>query len=288
MIYTYKAILSGPRYSSMKESRNNRMFLDSPIIEHNFPENMIVNIKDLSSFRKVTIGNDFWAHRNVITISMEDYTNFIENKRFYQVNEQNKFRFTRNFGCVLIRNIDGNDILTFIGTKEEYAEYKNKIFLIPSYKINANNFYDEYIASTGTIPKRNIKCYTDISEFNQYINSNKEERKKKIEEEKKNSEEITKTCPYFSFKTPKFKIVKIVKKTEHLKGAKEGDIIYGEIPVIKDYKYSDTTYKCGAMKGIGTLTNWITLYVNDEKVNTISPVVFPNLFFNNIIVEEVK
>ena len=55
MIYTYKAIISGPQYSSMKESRNNRKRLEIPEIEHNFPEEMIVNINDIKSFRTGTI-----------------------------------------------------------------------------------------------------------------------------------------------------------------------------------------------------------------------------------------
>jgi hypothetical protein len=41
------------------------------------------------------------------------------------------------------------------------------------------------------------------------------------------------------------------------------------------------------MKGIGTRTNWISIYINGTKVNSISPVTFPYLFFNNIVVEEV-
>ena len=91
-------------------------------------------------------------------------------------------------------------------------------------------------------------------------------------------------APVFSLKTPKFRVVEISKKTDYLKNIKVGDIIYGEIPVIK----ATDERKFGALRGIGTLTNWVTLYVNDEKVNTISPKVFPNLFLINIIVEEVK
>ena len=97
-------------------------------------------------------------------------------------------------------------------------------------------------------------------------------------------QETNKMAPVFSLKTPKFRVVEISKKTDYLKNIKVGDIIYGEIPVIK----ASDERKFGALRGIGTLTNWVTLYVNDEKVNTISPKVFPNLFLINIIVEEVK
>ena len=69
-----------------------------------------------------------------------------------------------------------------------------------------------------------------------------------------------------------------------LNSVKVGDIIYGEIPVIK----CTDDRKWGSMNGIGTRTNWISIYVNGSKVNTISPVTFPSLFFNNIVVEEVK
>lgn len=282
MNYTYKAIISGPQYSNMKESRNNRKRLEIPEIEHNFPEEMIVNINDIKSFRTDTIdAGKYFSKQNVISISESEFNSLFEDKIFYQTNEQYNITLKPYIGCVLIRNFKGFDILTFVG---KVSEYIDRVVLLPIHVLKHDNIYNEYLCSLGVIPKRNVKCYTSKEEMNAALDAAADKSKKKWDVELKKLEETNKMAPVFSFKTPKFRIVEISKKTDYLKNAKVGDIIYGEIPVIK----ATDTRKFGTLHGIGTLTNWVTLYINDEKVNTISPKVFPNLFLTNIIVEEVK
>lgn len=282
MNYTYKAVISGPQYSNTKESRNNRKRLETPEIEHNFPEEMIVNINDIKSFRTGTIDSGkYFSKQNVISISESEFNSLFEGKIFYQSNEQYNITFKPYIGCVLIRNFKGFDILTFVG---KVSEYTDRVILLPIHVLKHENIYNEYLCPLGVIPKRNVKCFTSKEDLLNQQKEAAEKSEKRWKTEVAKMQETNKMAPVFSLKTPKFRVVEISKKTDYLKNIKVGDIIYGEIPVIK----STDERKFGALRGIGTLTNWVTLYVNDEKVNTISPKVFPNLFLINIIVEEVK
>ena len=91
-------------------------------------------------------------------------------------------------------------------------------------------------------------------------------------------------APVFSFKSPKLKIVKIIKKTDWVKDAKEGDIIYGELPIIKIDENNDPH---GCLYGGKSYSNFVNVYLNDQKVREISPIYFQDLFLKNYKVEEV-
>jgi len=276
--FTYKAITSGPRYSNMKEGRNNRIRIKEPVIEHTYPNELIIDINELKTLSHHTLGGGFWKHRNVSFIDENEYNNVLKDKLFYPTQSPN-YEFTSYIGAVMIHSASGYDILTYVGTRKEYA---NKIMLLPIHMLKYGE-YEEYMCMAGYLPKRNVKCFFKKEDIDEHFDKANAKAKANSEALKKASDHARSLAPVFSLKTPKFKITEVVKKTEYLRGAGVGDIIYAEIPVIKE---SDDR-KFGALKGIGTLTNWVTLYVNDKPVNTISPKVFPQLFFYNIVVEEV-
>ena len=134
------------------------------------------------------------------------------------------------------------------------------------------------------MPNRSIKIFFTKEEYEADDKKKKEKSDARRKKDRELTENITRQAPVFSFTTPKFKVLEVAKKTAYLPDIKVGDIVYGKIPVIK----GTDDRKWGSMKGIGTRTNWIYIYINDVIVNAISPLTFPSLFFNNIVVEEIK
>jgi len=82
--------------------------------------------------------------------------------------------------------------------------------------------------------------------------------------------------------TPKFKVLEIYNKTACAPNIKVGDIIHGELPVIKNDNYGKPETML-----YGDSTNFIHVFINGEDVKTISPVFFQNMFFFNFRVEEI-
>ena len=87
--------------------------------------------------------------------------------------------------------------------------------------------------------------------------------------------------PTFALTSPKFKIISVVKKTKWLT-AKEGDVIYGSLPVIETDNQG-VAHKL--LKGIGTQTNYIKVYVNGKFERQMGPLDSPKLFLENYKVE---
>ena len=247
--------------------------LDIPEVNHNIDDSLIVNVSDLHYKTYTTTG---YIQYTFAYVTQEVFDNIISNKLIFPSVRISKYG-EYYIGAIIVRCNKG-DILTYI-TKNT----KNIIYLRPLVSFEIDNHYTRYTAN-NIFPKRNVKIFLTKEEYE----DDKNKKNKKFEDNRKieleNCERVEKVAPVFSFKTPKFKIIEIVKTTAYLPNIKVGDIIYGELPIIKE----TDNRKFGALHGIGTMTNWITLYVNDVKVNTISPKTFPTLFFNNIIVEEIN
>lgn len=80
------------------------------------------------------------------------------------------------------------------------------------------------------------------------------------------------------------RVLEICKKTDTLVGLKVGDIIEGYLSVLVRGKNSNY----GALRGIGTCTNWIKVKVNGKDRTEMSPLVFQRLFLDNFKVEIVE
>lgn len=246
--------------------------LDIPEVNHNIDDSFIVNVSDLH-YKIYTTDNAFKSRFAYVT--QEVFDNIISDKLIFPSVSISYFG-EQYIGAIIVK-CERGDILTYITRNT-----KNIIYLRPLVSFEIDNHYTRYITN-NVFPKRNVKIFLTKEEYK----DDKNKKNKKYEDNRKieleNYERVEKVAPVFSFKTPKFEIIEIVKKTECLPNIKVGDIIYGELPIIKE----TDNRKFGALHGIGTMTNWITLYVNDVKVNTISPKIFPKLFFNNIIVKEI-
>ena len=258
--------------ADVKDGYNTKR-LDIPEVNHNIDDSFIVNVSDLHY--KIYTTDGYVKHR-FACITQEVFDNIISDKLIYPSVSISKYGECY-IGAIIVRCNKG-DILTYITRNT-----KNIIYLRPLVSFEVDNHYTRY-TTDNVFPKRNVKIFLTKEEYENDKNkkNKKSEDNRKIELE--NYEKVEKVAPVFSFKTPKFKIIEIVKSTAYLPNIKVGDIIYGELPIIKE----TDNRKFGALHGIGTMTNWIILYVNDVKVNTISPKTFPMLFFNNIIVEEMN
>lgn len=249
-------------------------YLDIPQVEHNIDESLIINIADLH-YKTITNDRAYFS-RTYAYVNEEIFNNVISNKLIFPSVDISIYD-GQYIGAIIVR-CERGDILTYITRTSD-----NRIYLTPAISFEINQKYP-YYNTTNILPKRNVKIFLTKEAYKDYEDK---KSKKWYENNKTNIENykrVEKVAPTFSFRTPKFKVIEVAKKTAYLPNIKVGDIMYGEIPVIKE----TDNRKFGALHGIGTLTNWVTLYINDVKVNTISPKTFPSLFFNNIIVEEVK
>lgn len=243
--------------------------LDVPEVNHNIPESYIVNVEDLR-ISKIEIGS--WMSHTYKIISKEVFDN-ISNKILWP-SELGMYCSERYQGSIIIRTKGYGDILTYINirTNKDDKEY---YCLTSAFKLYDNDYY-----SITKLPKRNIKIFTTKIDFTNDKKKKEFKTKKKWNDELKKQKDIRSQIPSFEFKTPKFKIVNIIKETEKT-SAKVGDIIQGILPVI-----DKNQQKC--LKGIGTTTNWIQVYINDKFDKSISPLTFQELFFNHYVVEQIK
>ena len=243
---------------------------DEPLIEHNIPESYIIDSNSLKY--KYFETRRYWTHRYMYLT--EDDFNSISDKIVFPSFYDSYKHISEQMGAIIVR-CEYGDIITYL------YRYNDKIILEPvrHFKKNEDISYEKF----GELPNRSIKVFLTKDEFE----ADKAKKKEKNDARRKKDRELTKDlkrqAPVFSFTTPKFKVLEVAKDTAYLPGVKVGDIIHGEIPVIN----GTDDRKWGSMKGIGTRTNWITLYINGTKINAISPVTFPSLFFNNIVVEEI-
>lgn len=263
-------------YKIIKEVKDgyHTKLLAIPQVEHNIDESLIVNVADLN-YKTITHDSPYFR-RTYAYVTEEVFANVIASKLIFPSVAISDY-IGQYLGAIIVR-CERGDILTYITRTAG-----NRIYLRPITTFEINPKYP-YYETTNILPKRNVKIFLSMSEYKSDVDK---KNKKLVENRKANDENhkrVEKVAPIFSFKTPKFKVIEVAKKTAYLPNIKEGDIIYGEIPVVKE----TDNRKFGALHGIGTITNWVTLYINDTKVNTISPKTFPSLFFNNIIVEEIK
>jgi len=249
---------------------------DEPIIEHNIPESYIIDCNSLKC-KYFETQNQYWLSHYWGYCSMyltEDDFNIISDKIVFPSFFPYFLYFEKYIGAIIVR-CEYGDIITYL-----YRE-SDKIILKPvrRFKKNESKNYD----TCGKLPNRSIKVFLTKEEFEVDEKKKKEKNDARRKKDRELAKYLTRQAPVFSFTTPKFKVLEVVKKTAYLPDIKVGDIVYGEIPVIK----GNDDRKCGSMEGIGTRTNWISIFINGTKVNSISLVTFPSLFFNNIVVEEV-
>ena len=241
--------------------------LDVPEVTNDIPESYIINVDDL---RISTIEIGSWMTHTYKVISKEKFEEIIDKIIWpSEINSSDRYK-----GAILIRTKKFGDILTYINIKTNKDD-KEYYCLTSSFNLYDNDWY-----SKCTLPKRNIKIFTTREEYENDKNEKSKKSREKVLNEKEKQNSIKSKIPSFDFKTPKFKIVKIIKETEKT-SAKVGDIIQGVLPVI------DSKQK-PCLKGIGTNTNWVLVYINDKFDKAISPLTFQEMFFKHYVVEQIK
>lgn len=237
------------------------------VITHNIDN--IVDINNLY-FLHYDYSNSYY-NRTILYITKDVFDKHIKNNIIWPTEDQ-RYRHTKYIGATIIRTKNNEDILSYC-----FDDNVN-IIIIP-----VKNIID-YNHSTCNIPNRNIKCFETYDEYIKNANKKIDAIKNKNKAEYANEKKLAKTIPTFSLTSPKFKIINIIKPTNKT-SAKVGDIIYGELPVIK--KTSNNTGYQTLLKGIGTRTNYINIYINGVFEKSISPILFQNLFAINLQVEQV-
>ena len=277
---TYRIQSFVKRYQYGQLSRNNRERTYAPLIEHNIPESYIVNSNDLGHIYDYEIGS-YIIHRYLYI--KEDQFKKISNNIIWPSEKCSITKNTDYLGAIIYRinyNEKDWDILCWL----RQPRSSDKIELIPCNYIDDGKQYSRYY-SMDELPNRKVKIFFTRKEWEDDQNQKQIERIAKCKESNDKRKEVTAGAPTFSFTTPKFKITNIVKKTDWIKDAKEGDIIYGELPIIKT---DNNGIAKGCLYGGMSNSNYIKVYLNDVHIRTISPITFQDLFLNNYKVEEVK
>ena len=272
---TYKIQAFVPQHSWIKMSKHNRERTHDPIIEHNVPEEYIVTMDKLGSISTYTIQSYF--NYRYFYISYAQYES-IKSKIIWPT----KIKSSNGYlGAIILRTTYNDktfDILCWLN--EEHNKNEN-ITLYPCNYINSD-FRNS--SEMGALPNHPIKIFFTKDEYEVDKEKKKVDNNKKKEIKNTNESEIKIAAPIFSFKTPKFRILKIFKKTDWITDAKEGDIIYGEIPVIKINQHNEPK---GCLFGGMSYSNFVNVYLNDMKVREISPLIFQDIFLKNYKVKEI-
>lgn len=257
----------------------NKKILDNPIIEHNIPEDYVTN-SDSFTYNIFSTG----SYRRYVTfkyayISQDTFDKLFANKMFWPTEVAYNYN-CEYLGASLIR-CEFGDILTYFARDKE-----NRVIIFPAkcFGMGGNKDCSYHYEKCDKLPRRNVKIFLTKEEYEADKIYKKNKIKLEYEKHSKNTDEVKASAPIFSFKTPTFKLIKIINKTDWIPGIKEGDTIYGEIPVIKHTK-------CGAegqLHGSMSNTNYVNVYVNNEFVKSISPLTFQDLFLKNYKVEEVN
>lgn len=253
-----------------KGAEKKNLDYDKPLIEHNIPESHII---DYNSLKCKYFETQNYLRRCYMYLSEDDF-NVISDKIIFP-SFYNSWYGKEYLGAIIVR-CEFGDIITYL------YKYCDEIILEPVRRFNKNEYRRYEICKE--LPNRAVKIFFTKEEWEADKKNKKEKNDARRKKDRELTKNLTRQAPVFSFITPKFKVLEVVKETAYLPNVKAGDIVYAEIPVIK----GTDDRKFGSMHGIGTKTNWISIYINDNNVNVISPVTFPSLFFNNIIVEEIK
>lgn len=238
------------------------------VITHNIDK--IVDINNLY-FLHYDYSNSYY-NRTILYIAKDVFDKHIKNNIIWPTEDQ-WYGKTKYIGAAIIKTKNNEDILSYC-----FDDNVNIIIIPVKNIIN----YNHYIIHN--MPNRNIKCFETYDEYIKNENKKIDAKKNKNKAEYANEKKLAKTIPTFSLTSPKFKIINIIKPTNKT-SAKVGDIIYGELPVIK--KTSNNTGYQTLLKGIGTRTNYINIYINGVFEKSISPILFQNLFAINLQVEQV-
>lgn len=253
--------------------------LDVPEIEHNVPENKIVDVNDLHYSSK-DFGSSWFSHKYAYI--KKDVFESLKDKVLWPTED-----FTSSsgeyLGAFVIRTNDNRDILGFLKDKDEFVVIIPIDYLATVEERKKNGYWNERYNITNSLPKRNVKIFLTKEEYIADKDAKKQKSNAKRSADNKKIEALKDSVPCFNLSSPKFKILEIVKETEWIK-AGIGDVIHGEIPVIG----LKNDNPIGLLKGIGTRTNYINIYVNGELNRTISPLTFQDLFLNNFKVIQVK
>lgn len=258
--------------------------LDNPIISHNIPEDHIINDTDIKYWSK-DFGSS-WFSRKCIYLK-DDVFETVKNKIIWPTEDCHNSVSGEYMGALIIRTEDKRDIITFIKMKESQNGERNYVLIPIDYlatpEQRAKNSWDSNYTITNKLPKRNVKVFLTFDEYQTDKENKKNKASQKRTSTNKKIDDLKESVPCFNLTSPKFKIIEVIKETDWVK-AGVGDVIHGELPVIGMYHDNPT----GLLKGIGTRTNYIDVYVNGEMHRSMSPLTFQDLFMYNFKVIQVK
>ena len=235
-------------------------------VTHDFPEEYIVSMDDIVlDNRTEVIGA---LKQSYLYMDKTDY-NYIKPVIIWPTYTLNVIDTSDYVGAFVVRTIDERDVLCYIEKCGEVIPWKQRV-----------NHEELNHVFVYRFPKRNIKCFLKKEDYEKDLSKKCKQAEKEYVKYVDKKEELC-NIPAIALTSPQFKIISVVKKTKWLT-AKEGDVIYGSLPVIETDNQG-VAHKL--LKGIGTQTNYINVYVNGKFERQMGPLDFPKLFLENYKVE---
>lgn len=232
--------------------------------KHNLPDEMIVKLKEGTLFSSIR-GSFRWSE--------DKYGFFISDEELAKYTPLYRYKGGKEYDEVYIVDTSTryHDHTWYFSTDNWTLVYRTKE-KVP-YRNEEATFLRLY---RDTLPKSPQKLFLNVDEMVEHYKKENEKRNAKILAERELFN-ATNNGP-LQFETPKRKIVKINKATDHVSGAKEGDIIYGVIKVLNDKGKN-------IMHTQSAYVNYVDVYLNDKKVNTLPMSTFGDVMEKNFVLE---
>lgn len=234
--------------------------------KHNLPDEMVVKLKEGIRLSSIESSNRWGETKYGFFISDEElakYTPLYLSKggnlyaEVYVVDISN-----RNFNPTWYLSTDN---WTFVYRTKEKVPYSNE----------EKTFLRLYHREVTKSPQ---KLFLNVDDMLEYYKKENEKRNAKILAQRELFN-ATNNGP-LQLETPKRKIIKINKATDHVFGAKEGDIIYG---VIKVLNYDGKN----VLSTQSSYVNYVDVYLNNLKINSLPMSTFGDVMEKNFVLENV-
>lgn len=215
--------------------------------KHNVPDEMIIRLAPNTSIKEFNNSNYFQAIHG-FSITDEQLSHYTP--------------LYLNYGKIMevyivdLSNVYNND-------KQHYAyKFPSEDWVLTVREQSKKNKSITYlrIINRNELTKAPQKLFLDKDELIDFYNKARDKRNKQLKYERElfNS---TNNGP-IQFETPRLKVVEINKSSDHIPNVKIGDVIYGAIKVLDENGKN-------IMNVSSKYVNYITVYVNGEKVNVL-------------------
>ena len=259
------------------------------IAETNLPEEYFLNVNECEIFR-LQYSHNKWHHDDCygFKIKKED---FEKNAKVLYLNTNSAENIVNKSNKVVFVKLNKQEVLdkTYVVEREAYKdnilnENWTILFVVENDNFLQYNCADKlkyvYLAFPKVCKMSRNKRKVFLS--NEDLQENNKQNDKKAKEKRANVSKKFEETNNGTIKltTPKFEITEINKNTDSVPDAKVGDVIYGEMDVLKNGH--------NVIHIASVYVNYITLYKNGEKIKNLSPSVFGDVMAKNFKLKQIN